>query len=107
MVASADEGDGEGRSAFNPMGTYQVVGQPAKQTEEVNVRSTKEYHEQFRNYISTGVTGDKLIKREASASTSTELGILLPETTEKAFLEALKEKYGYLCCLQNANNWWS
>lgn len=97
MVANAeDEGEGEGRSAFNPMGTYNVVGTTAPTTEKVDVRSTPEYHEQFRTYIRSGVIGDKLIKREASASVSTELGILLPETTEKEFLTALEEKYGYL-----------
>jgi len=100
MVANAEADEEaaneEGRNAFNPMGTYQVVGAPAQPAEKVDVRSTKEYHEQFRTYIRSGVMGDKLVKREATASVSTELGVLLPETTEKAFLEALKEDYGYL-----------
>lgn len=98
MLASAEDDttDGEGRSAFNPMGTYQVVGGTAQPTKQVDVRSTAEYHEQFRSYIATGVMGDKLVKREATVSTSTELGILLPETTQEAFLEALKEDFGYL-----------
>lgn len=89
QLANVDETRG-----FNPMGQYvQTNGQPAQ---NVDVRSTDEYHKQFRDYISSGVVGDKLIKREASASTSAELGILLPETTEKAFLQELKQKYGYL-----------
>ena len=101
MLASADEGtdeaaNEEGRSAFNPIGTYQVVGGTNPTPATVNVRSTKEYHEQFRNYIASGVKGDKLVQREASVSMSTELGILLPETTQEAFLEALKEDHTYL-----------
>lgn len=80
---------------FNPMGTY-VQQTNTTPNQNVDVRSTVEYHNQFTEYLSTGKVGDKLIKRAASASTSTELGILLPETTEKEFLQELKEKYGYL-----------
>lgn len=79
---------------FNPMGTYVQQNNPTP--ENVDVRSTVEYHNQFTEYLTTGKIGDKLIKRAASASVSTELGILLPETTEKEFLQELKEKYGYL-----------
>lgn len=80
---------------FNPMGTY-VQQTNTTPNQNVDVRSTEEYRSQFIDYLSTGKIGDKLIKREASASTSTELGILLPETTEKEFLQELKQKYGYL-----------
>lgn len=90
QLANVDETRG-----FNPMGQYGMNGadQPAQ---NVDVRSTDEYRNQFMEYLSSGVVGDKLIKRAATASTSAELGILLPETTEKAFLQELKNKYGYL-----------
>lgn len=96
MLADVEKDENQpDERGFNPVGTYSVVG-GSKTPTNTDVRSTAEYHEQFRTYIRTGVMGDKLVKREASASTSTELGILLPETTEKAFLQALKDKYGYL-----------
>lgn len=94
-IKALTEAMGNQERGFNPMGTYvQQNGQPDNQN--VDVRSTVEYHNQFTEYLRSGKVGDKLIKRAASASTSTELGILLPETTEKEFLQELKEKYGYL-----------
>lgn len=94
-IKALTEAMGNEQRGFNPMGTYvqQTNNTP---NNDVDVRSTVEYHKQFTEYLSTGKVGDKLIKRAASASVSTELGILLPETTEKEFLQELKDKYGYL-----------
>ena len=98
------EGEGtEGRSAngFNPaavVGAANMNNGAATRNEEESTRSTMEYRKAFMEYVQRGTINKDILQFEArtdAAGTSTNLGVLIPETVIQEIIKGV-EVYGQL-----------
>ena len=103
-AANNDDEGTEGRSAngFNPaavVGAAQMNNGAAARSEEENPRGTMEYRQAFMEYVQRGTVNKEILqfeKRDNQVGTSTNLGILIPETIIQRIMEGVEKVYGQL-----------
>ncbi len=101
-----DEGTEEERSAngFNPNQALNVVAtatqnQGTVRSEEESPRSSMEYRKAFMEYVQRGTVNKDVLQFEARADatgTSTNLGVLIPETVIQEIIQGVEKVYGQL-----------
>ncbi len=91
--AASNEDEGAERG-FNPMGTYQVVGN-TQRSNDVDPLSTMEYRKAFKDFVQRGIRSEKLNVR-AAEQVSSDLGVLLPNTIVDEVMQEVKKVYGQL-----------
>lgn len=78
--------------SFNPLSSYSF----AKPKEKLEGRSSMEYRQAFKDYIQRGIDNPILEKREDGPSTTTDLGVLVPNTVMQEIITKLGKKYGQI-----------
>lgn len=78
--------------SFNPLSSYSF----AKPKEKLEGRSSMEYRQAFKDYIQKGIDNPILEKREDGPSTTTDLGVLVPNTVMQEIITKLGKKYGQI-----------
>ena len=82
-----------GGAAFNPAFAFQQNG--AQRSVDTDALSTMEYRKAFKAFVQNGTKSD-LLKRADAQHTSTDLGILLPNTIVNEIIKGVEKVYGQL-----------
>ena len=91
-----DTENDENRS-FDPSKTFTVVSSAAMNNRTDNSRESMEYRTAFMNYVQSGKISDNLqYKRDNQAGTSTNLGVLIPQTVIQKIITGVEKIYGQL-----------
>ena len=88
------EGEGEGRS-FKPLATYEQRENKKMNKKENNVYGSMEYRQAFKDYVQSGIKAPILEKRADAATTSTDIGAIIPTTIMDEVIKEVKV-YGQL-----------
>lgn len=98
-----DEGEGNDdnnqRGGFNPMRTFQRNKMNGGKPDDVAPTATMEYRKAFMAYVQRGEMNKDVLqfeKRADATGTSTDLGILIPETVIQEIIKGVEKVYGQL-----------
>lgn len=78
--------------SFSPLSSYAF----AKVETKAESRSSMEYRQAFKDYIQKGIDNPILEKRADGPSTTTDLGVLVPNTVMQEIITKLGKKYGQI-----------
>lgn len=78
--------------SFNPLSSYAF----SKVERREEGRSSMEYRQAFKDYIQKGIDNPILEKRADGPSTTTDLGVLVPNTVMQEIITKLGKKYGQI-----------
>lgn len=91
-----DTENDENRS-FDPSKTFTTVSSAAMNNRTDSSRESMEYRTAFMNYVQSGKISDNLqYKRDNQAGTSTNLGVLIPQTVIQKIITGVEKIYGQL-----------
>ena len=92
-----DTGNDDNRS-FDPSKTFTTVSSVAMNNRTTdNSRESMEYRTAFMHYVQSGKISDTLqYKRDNQAGTSTNLGVLIPQTVIQKIITGVEKIYGQL-----------
>ena len=93
-----NEPDTEENRSFDPSKTLTAVSTVAMNNRTAdNPRESMEYRTAFMNYVQSGKISDTLqYKRDNQAGTSTNLGVLIPQTVIQKIITGVEKIYGQL-----------
>ncbi len=93
-----NEPDTEENRSFDPSKTLTTVSTVAMNNRTAdNPRESIEYRTAFMNYVQSGKISDTLqYKRDNQAGTSTNLGVLIPQTVIQKIITGVEKIYGQL-----------
>ena len=89
------EAEAEVERSFNPMAMYNLNKTEKREEKKVG-RDSMEYRQAFKDYVQKGIVSSILEKREDGPSTTTDLGVLVPNTVMDEIITKLGNKYGQL-----------
>ena len=87
-----DKTEASSERSFNPLSSYSFT----KIEKRDEGRGSMEYRQAFKDYIQKGIDNPILEKREDGPSTSTDLGVLVPNTVMQEIITKLGKKYGQI-----------